>query len=195
MKRIIISQRVDLIESYNERRDALDQRWAEFLWEAGCVGIPVFNHAPSLTELLESIQADGILLSGGNSPASYGGSAPERDDTDEMLISHALKNNKPLLGVCRGMQSIVLHYGGTLRKVEGHVAVRHDLDTKRNVNSYHGYAPDLIPGELTVLAKTADGAVEYIKHKTLPVTGIMWHPERESPFAPEDLELLRELFA
>ncbi|MCL2295414.1 MAG: gamma-glutamyl-gamma-aminobutyrate hydrolase family protein [Spirochaetes bacterium] len=195
MKRVLISQRVDVITSYQERRDALDQRWAEFLWEAGCIGMPVFNHEPMLAKMLESMQPDGILLSGGNTPEAYGGSAPERDTIDEFLISYAIKKNVPLLGVCRGTQSIALYFGGTLRKIEGHVAIRHNLDIKRNVNSYHNFAPDVIPEDLLVLAISADGEVEYIKHRELPIAGIMWHPEREAPFAMEDIELVRGLFA
>ena len=193
MKRILISQRVDVIDSYKERRDALDQRWAELLLKAGCIAIPVSNHGPALTELLKSMPIDGILLSGGNSPAAYGGCAPERDNTDGLLISFAANNGKPLLGVCRGMQSIVLSFGGALRKVEGHTASRHDLDINRNVNSYHEYAPDRMPDNFTVLSKAKDGEVEYIRHKKLPIAGIMWHPERETPFVQEDIELIRGL--
>ena len=193
MKRIFVSQRVDEVDSYKERRDALDQRWAQLLWEAGCIAVPVPNHALILTELLKSIPPDGILLSGGNSPVAYGGSAPERDAIDELLISYAVNNNISLLGVCRGMQSIVLYFGGTLRKVNGHVAVCHNLDTGRSVNSYHEYAPDILPEDLIVYARAGDGGVEYIRHNKLLMTGIMWHPERETPFVPEDVELVRGL--
>ena len=194
MKRILLSQRVDVIESYQERRDALDQRWAQLLWESGCIALPVFNYGPMLDGLLKTMPVDGILLSGGNTPAAYGGSAPERDATDEFLISHALKNNMPLLGVCRGMQSIVIYFGGTLRKVEGHIAARHDVDINRNVNSYHEFAPDALPDDLLALAYAADGEIEYIRHKKLPIMGIMWHPERDACFAPEDIELIRKLW-
>ena len=194
MKTILVSQRVDIIESYKERRDALDQKWADFLWEAGLIGIPVFNHASSLNEILNSINIDGILLTGGNSPVEYGGSAPERDNTDTLLITHAIKNNIPLLGVCRGMQSIVIHFGGTLHKVEGHVAKRHNLDSSREVNSYHEYAPDKLSIELDIISKADDQVIEHIKHKNLSLAGIMWHPERETPFNKKDIELFNTIF-
>jgi len=197
MKRILISQRVDVIESYSERRDALDQRWSELLWEAGCLGLPVPNHRRALTELLKVLPIDGILLTGGNSPVEYGGLAQERDETDELLISFAVSNNTPLLGVCRGMQSIVLYFGGTLRKVKEHVAVRHEIiinnnlhrSSTRNVNSYHEYSPDKLPDALTIFAQSMDDEIEYLRHKNLPIAGIMWHPEREIPFMPDDIEL------
>jgi len=194
MKNILISQRVDVIESYNEHRDALDQRWVELLWESGYAGLPVPNHAPTLTKLLETLPVDGILLTGGNTPAVYGGTAPERDETDNLLISYAVNTKKPLLGVCRGMQSIVIYFGGTLRKIQGHIAVRHDINIDRNVNSYHEYVPDILPNDFTVLAQTGNGEIEYIRHSNLPIVGIMWHPEREETFLQEDIELIRGVF-
>jgi putative glutamine amidotransferase len=194
VKRILISQRVDIIESYRERRDALDQKWAELLWQSGCTGLPVPNHLQTLTELVKSLSIEGILLTGGNTPVDYGGSAPERDIIDNFLISYSVDNNIPLLGICRGMQSIVLYFGGTLRKIEGHVAARHFINISRNVNSYHEYAPDMLPDELEILAQAGENEIEYIKHKKLPIFGIMWHPERESPFAPEDIELIQNVY-
>ena len=193
-KRILISQRVDIVDSYNERRDALDQKWAELLWEAGCAALPVPNHSRALSELLETLPVDGILLSGGNSPADYGGFAAERDETDRLLISFAAGSNIPLLGVCRGMQSVVLYFGGSLKKTEGHAAVRHVINfgKTRCVNSYHDYAPDLLSNDLSVLALSECGEIEGIRHRNLPIMGIMWHPERESPFDLEDVALIKE---
>jgi len=194
MKKILVSQRVDVIESYNERRDALDQNWARFLYEAGIIGLPVFNHNETIKELLPSFQINGILLTGGNSHANYGGTAPERDNTDNLLISYAIENKIPLLGVCRGMQSIVIYFQGVLHKVSGHIAVRHDIDINRNVNSYHEYSALSLPDSLEVISKSKDGEIEYIKHKEYSLTGIMWHPERENPFNKDDIFLFKTIF-
>lgn len=194
MKKILLSQRVDVIERYKERRDAMDQRWPCLLYEAGFIGLPVFNHAETLIAALKSTQFDGILLSGGNSHAEYGGNAPERDNADKILLSHAAEKKIPLLGVCRGMQSIVLYFGGSLHKVSAHVSVRHDIGAGRNVNSYHEYSPELLPDALEALGKSGDGEIEYIKHKSLPITGIMWHPERETPFSSGDINLIKTVF-
>ena len=82
MKLIFVTQRIDEAVSYAERRDALDQRWAVLLEKLGCAALPVPNHPKTAAALLERVRPDGILLTGGNDPASCGGNAPERDETD-----------------------------------------------------------------------------------------------------------------
>ncbi|GHU39665.1 glutamine amidotransferase [Spirochaetia bacterium] len=196
-KIIFTSQRVDIIKDYNERRDALDQKCARFLWETGCISFPVPNHANSANFLLHNYTPAGILLTGGNNPVPYNGDAPERDEVDSLLIQYAVSNKIPLAGVCRGMQSLVLYFGGTLKKVKGHIAVKHQINGEitREVNSYHSLSADSIPREFTVLAHSGDGEIESIRHNTLPITGIMWHPERDDPFSKLDIELFKSIFA
>lgn len=195
-KFIYISQRVDINPDYKENRDALDQRWADFLCKAGYIGVPVFNHIKTVEQMLHAFKPQGILLSGGNSPAKYGGTAPERDCVDDLLISYAAQNKTPLIGVCRGMQSIVLHYGGTLCTVENHVAIRHKINGEfaREVNSYHTLALEKLPDDFILTNNSHDGVAESIRHKILPIVGIMWHPERENVFDNDDLTLFRSLF-
>jgi putative glutamine amidotransferase len=194
MKRIFMSQRVDIVQDYGERRDALDQKWAELLWELNHLCVPISNHIKSTKAVLKMQPPDGIILTGGNNHCKYGGNAPERDAVDELLISYAVTNSIPLLGVCRGMQSIVLHFGGTLRKVEGHVAIRHALTCEREVNSYHAYSADELPKVLVIQAKSEDGAVEQIQHEKFPIYGVMWHPEREESFDAKDIKLIKAIF-
>jgi len=193
MKRIFVSQRVDVHSGYGERRDALDQKWSELLFELGCICFPIPNYGCTVVEMLKMMQPDGIVLTGGNNPEKYGGSAPERDTTDNVLISYAVDNNIPLLGVCRGMQSIVIYFGGTLHEVKGHIAVRHILDNGLEVNSFHAYSPASLSEIMEPLAHSADGEIESIKHKTLPILGIMWHPERETLFQISDMNMIRKL--
>lgn len=195
MKQIFVSQRVDTIPSYGERRDALDQRWASFLWKTGAFCLPVPNHPPTIVKLLEK-PPDGILLTGGNSPEAYGGDAPQRDETDHLLLSTAEKQKIPLIGICRGMQSICLHFGGELEKVENHIAVRHPVTgaISREVNSYHSLSVTKLPDVLEPLAWTEDGVIEAMRHRQLPVLGIMWHPEREPVFSTEDIQLFYEIW-
>lgn len=102
MKLIFVTQRIDEAVSYAERRDALDQRWAVLLEKLGCAALPVPNHPKTAAALLERVRPDGILLTGGNDPASCGGNAPERDETDARLIEYSLDRSVPLFGVCRG---------------------------------------------------------------------------------------------
>jgi len=195
-KLIYISQRVDIAPDYGERRDALDQRWAKFLLKAGYIAIPMCNCPEMLEDLLKFQPPGGILLSGGNSPVAYGGTASERDDTDVLLIEYALKNKIPLLGCCRGMQSIILHFEGTLFEVENHVSVRHKLqaESKREVNSYHKLAVHRLPESFIETSCALDGVTESVQHIRLPIAGIMWHPEREDIFDKNDIKLIQRLF-
>ena len=191
IKRVYVTQRVEVIPEYGERRDALDQRWGDFLLETGALAFPVPNSPRLVLEMLKTVRPDGILLTGGNSPAAYGGEAPERDEVDGLLINHAMALGIPLVGVCRGMQSIVLHFGGSLKVVEGHVARRHEVGglINRTVNSYHNLGVDTVPSCLEVAARARDGNPEAVRHASLPVFAVMWHPERESGFAKEDIDV------
>lgn len=195
LKRIIVSQRVNVVESYGERRDEMDQKWYDFFNELGVLTVPAPNDTRMLKALLDEIHFDGVLLTGGNSPAVYGGNSPERDRTDSALIAYAFKNNLPLIGVCRGCQSIALFFGGELKKVENHVAQRHKITGAQacEVNSFHGFAiaDARFPKELEILSVAEDGVIESVKHKEKPIRGMMWHPEREQPFNQFDLSLFK----
>ncbi len=198
MKSVLFTQRVEIIESYNERRDCADQRISDFIEKCGYLPIPVPNKADIAEEMVYAINPIGIILTGGNSLEKYGGNAPERDMTDSILIEMAIKNKIPLYGFCRGMQSILNYYGNELVNVEGHVAKRHvisGLDRVREVNSYHNQACiKLISDELEMVTKANDGVVEEIRHKTLPIIGTMWHPERENPYDDSDINMIKRLF-
>lgn len=195
MKRILVTQRVDIIAECGERRDALDQRWAPFLREIGAFPLLALNDRASVLEILKAAPPEGILLGGGNSPVRYGGSAPERDEIDVLLLDYAVTHKIPLIGVCRGMQSTVLYFGGSLRRTDSHIAVRHRISgwTNRMTNSYHGLSPDLVPPCLEITAYAEDGIVESVKHSSLPIVAIMWHPEREGRFNKDDIKLFRDL--
>lgn len=207
MKRIGITQRVEQVQSYAERRDCLDQRWAAFVLQLECIPVPLPNIPPAqVVRLVNGLNLDAILLSGGNSIASLdpsaGDAAPERDAFEAALLDEALKRNMPIIGVCRGMQMINHYLGGKFQKVLGHVAVRHALATvderyhlPETVNSYHswGISREHLADELTPLAVDGDGHVEAFTQVEKKVMGIMWHPERESPFDPLDIDLIKRI--
>ena len=197
MKKIIYTQRVEVIESYNERRDCTDQRIADFIRACGFLPLPVPNNASIVKDIVNEVKPDGIVLVGGNSLVKYGGNAPERDATDSLLIQFAIDKKIPIYGFCRGMQSILDYFGNDLVKVKGHVAVRHivsGLEEAVDVNSYHNEACVALNSDvLVVVMKTKDGVIEKIRHKTLPIVGTMWHPEREEPFREVDKNLLIQL--
>lgn len=196
MRTILVSQRVDIIKSYGERRDCLDQRWFGFLHGCGLVPVPVMNQGQDIRTLFDLITPAGILLTGGNDLAAYGGDAPERDETERTLIEHGVERGIPVMGICRGMQMIADHFGGKLGSVKGHVARRHMLSGSmaREVNSYHNLAVTKVPKDFEVLARAEDGVVEAMWHTGRRIMAIMWHPERETPHKAEDVALFTQFY-
>lgn len=194
MKKVGLTQRVELVEAYSERRDALDQQWCRLLEAQGMVPVPLCNRPVDVKAYLDALDLDAVILTGGNDLVSLGGGAPERDRFEAALIEYCRGNNLPLLGVCRGAQMINAHLGGELVSVEGHVATRHGLhwadqapaDWTRidQVNSFHnfGIEPAGLADSLEPLAWSEDGWVEAFRHPKEEIVGMFWHPEREQPF-------------
>ena len=205
MLKLGLTQRV-VVDGYEERRDCLDQAWARRL--EGYLPIPLPNSIRDVGELVDALALDGVILTGGNDLSRLpeaSDPAPERDAFERRLIDAAAARELPLLGVCRGLQLLVTHYGGRLTPIPGHAGQQHEITAvasdraplggRRAVNSFHRYgvrASDLGTG-LRVLATAADGSVEAVVHERLPQWGIMWHPERP-PHDPRDLELLEAIF-
>ena len=183
--------------------------------EAG--GLPAMLPLTADRGMLEQIadQWDAFLFTGGQdvSPAVYGQQALPvcgerchlRDDMERTLLALALERDKPVFGICRGIQLINAALGGTLYQdlpaqapsdVEHHQSPPYDrpvhqveivedtplfgLLNKRvlSVNSYHHQAVrDLAPG-LRAMAYSTDGLVEavYAPGKRY-VWAVQWHPE------------------
>jgi N5-(cytidine 5'-diphosphoramidyl)-L-glutamine hydrolase len=197
MKAVAITQRVEIVPSYGERRDCLDQAWAKFLAVCGLLAVPVPNVVEVALALCQQTDIAGLVLTGGNDLADLGGDAPERDAVENTLLEFAERSRLPVLGVCRGMQLIQYRFGVPLCRVEGHVTQKQVVrvnDEAREVNSYHRFGAFQSRGPLQPWAVADDGVVKAIRHKTQPVTGIMWHPERIVPFSPADVQLVREIF-
>ena len=202
-----ITQRVAKVDYCNEWRDALDQQLINWVIEAGFIPVPIpnviidldlsINNQPTLDYWVHSLKIDAIILSGGNDI----GEIPQRDMTENYLLSWAEKNIKPVLGICRGMQMMGTYSGGRLIKVDKHVKTRHNLQTigsnkqlfSKSVNSYHNQALYKCPSEFKVLAKSEDGCIEAMAHKSLPWEAWMWHPEREDVFYENELDRFRKL--
>lgn len=196
MKKLLFTQRVEIVGSYNERRDCSDQNIARFVQACGYLPLPICNTPDYIDEYLEILKPDGFLLTGGNDLMQYGGNAPERDKLEYLLVEKALQNNIPLLGFCRGMQIIAVYFGAKLMRVSNHVSTRHVLTGSfdRAVNSYHNYGIYELPETLESLAQSTDGVIEALRHREKAIAGIMWHPEREAPFQLPDIELVKEFF-
>lgn len=207
MKRIGITQRVESIETYKEKRDCLDQRWFSLVLALNCIPVPLPNIEPEyVSQLLDALQLQGVIFSGGNTLTEVDkaapDAAPERDNFEAALIDECMKRSLPILGICRGMQMINLHFGGGLVPVENHIATEHAIQFDGNlasilsssVNSYHGWgiSASELATTLRPIATDPDGYVEAFVHRKEKLTGIMWHPEREEPLKSEDLNLIRK---
>lgn len=208
MKRIALTQRIEINSDYGERRDCLDQRWTHLLQAVSMVPVPLPNCVENVPEYLDDCEVDGVIFTGGNDVLSGEvGNAPERDQFEGEVLNYFESRAKPMLGVCRGMQFIALNYGGSIKKITGHTAIRHKVTfsawwektftTLGAVNSYHNWGVSLEGSEsdlLTPEAWASDGNIEAIRHRRLPIFGVMWHPEREEPPSSSDKSLIEYIF-
>ena len=171
MKIVLYTQRVDVIESYGERRDCADQNIPRFIEVCGYLPLPLPNIRNIAEKMIEQTNPVGIVLTGGNSLAKY--------------------------GFCRGMQMILDYFGCKLEQVQRHVAVHHIVSGvlgEFGVNSFHNQGCYRVNDTLEVLAQAQDGVIEAVRHKEKHILGTMWHPERENPFVPADIQRLQKLF-
>ena len=190
---IAISLRIVKAENYDETRDALSHDWPKLLEELGLVPIYIPNKLSDIMKYLSNFQINGIILSGGDNL----GKDPERDDTEKELLQHAISKKIPTLGICRGLQLINGHFGGSLTKnqTNSHIGKNHELDIvdekfrkilnckKIITNSFHKNTISTSQLSLNlrpIAIHTVDKTVEAAFHETLPIVGLMWHPERNS---------------
>ena len=196
MRLLVMSQNRTFDEKRGESRDCIDSRLADFFLSLDLEAVTIPNNAKDVTAVLRKIGPTGIVLSGGNNI----GEEPQRDTTERALLDYAFQQNLPVLGICRGMQMINHYVGGTLTNIVGHAGSTHSINGERagfnrvTVNSYHNFQLDQLGENLSIAARSDDGTIEAITHNQLPWLGIMWHPERETPFSKDDLDLVTDLF-
>lgn len=196
MIRVAITQREADDTNQVEHRDALDIRWHRLLQHCGIVAVPLPNDRHLAVTQAESCKCRGLIMTGGGDVTIDGDSNNRREQTEHTVYAWACAKELPVLGVCRGMQVLVLLSGGRLTEVFGHVATRHTIETtvgQRTVNSFHNFAALDAPDGFTIEARNG-AVVEAIAHKVRPIRGIMWHPEREDPFNVTDIETIRGMF-
>lgn len=192
---IVLTQRVMTDAGSGERRDALDQRWTAFLSSVGLTAIPLPNKMAMVRRIVETQNVTGAILTGGDDLISCGGGDREREEVEEYLIGCSIENAIPLLGVCRGMQSIQQFFGCRLTEVAGHVRSIHPvLPGKRVVNSFHRFGAREACSELKTAAISPDGVIESVIHRRHRLAGIMWHPERTHPFHEQDRRIFIDAF-
>ncbi len=127
---------------------------------------------------------DGILI-------SPGPGTPEAAGQSIDLVKYAAANQIPLLGVCLGHQAIGAAFGAIVSRapelLHGKTSeVYHsgkgiliDLPSPFIATRYHSLAieRETLPDELEVTASTESGVVMAIEHRTLPISGVQFHPE------------------
>ena len=208
-KKIGITQRVMPHHKNGEIMDCLDTNWASLLISINLMPVPLpLTTTFKASEIWKALELDGLILSGGNDIQEYTTETDlakrisgKRDDFEKALIEEALSSQKPVMGVCRGLQLINIFYGGTLERVSGHSGVRHELFSNVNngtftipkeVNSFHNFAiPSSGLGQgLVPIAYDSEMHIEACFNPSDKVLGIMWHPEREAPFSKFDCKLI-----
>lgn len=196
--KVIVTQRVAMDSRLGERRDCLDQRWADFLSACGLLGLPMSNRQGAARTMLDSVAVSGIVLTGGNDLAAYGGDAPERDIAEDELLDLAEERGLPVIAVCRGMQLVQHRRRVPLHRVDGHVEAHQIISIEGHdaeVNSYHGFGTRENRAPLKVWAVASDGLVKAVRDPSRRTIGLMWHPERLVPFAKRDIDLFRNHFS
>ncbi|MDR0570738.1 MAG: glutamine-hydrolyzing carbamoyl-phosphate synthase small subunit [Clostridiales Family XIII bacterium] len=158
----------------------------------GC-DLHLFPYGASAEEIM-AVRPEGIFLSNGPGDPEE---AVEGIETARRLIGRV-----PIFGICMGHQVLALALGGKTYKMKyGHRGGNHgvhDADTDRSAitSQNHGYAVDAGSAEANGLIITHrnlnDGTVEGMKHKTLPLFSVQFHPEA-SP-GPNDSAYLFDRF-
>lgn len=167
-------------------------------------GLPLAEYAPTPDLSCHGL----LLCGGGDiDPVLFGqenrGSEPPdptRDQAELELFCAFARAGKPILGICRGMQLINVALGGTLIQDLSpdsrpfHGGAGHDLVHPIRsmagslldqlygpvflVNSTHHQAVDCLGEGLCATAWAESGFVEALAHRTLPILGFQFHPER-----------------
>ena len=119
------------------------------------------------------------------------GPGTPRDAGISMRMIEAFAGRIPIFGVCLGHQAVVEVFGGKVvraaRLMHGKVSpVTHDgkgvfagLPQGFQAGRYHSLIaePSSIPAVLEVTARTAEGEIMGVRHRTLPIEGVQFHPE------------------
>lgn len=199
MKKMLISPRIEFI----------DHAWKYFVNETYIKKLSYYPILPLMPLDLSQLasfcdECDGLLLCGGYDIASFYFQQPRHDQAilyqrdvdsfDFTLLHEFVKRNKPVLGICRGMQVINVYFHGTLCQhfdnttheeaehlhrilPEAHTIFEQLVKPKQIVNSYHHQCVDEIGDHLVIGARSFDGRIEALQHETLPIIGVQWHPE------------------
>lgn len=155
-------------------------------------------------------RATHLLLPGGGdiTPAFFGQTDHGSHRIDTVLdilqlkaLARFVEGIKPVLGICKGLQVINVHFGGDLNqdiitagshKWTGRDQFHHVYHCSLGrqdffyqlygasalVNSAHHQAVNHLGNDLVAVCRAGDSVIEGIMHRTLPIIAVQWHPER-----------------
>ncbi|MFK4691047.1 aminodeoxychorismate/anthranilate synthase component II [Streptomyces pristinaespiralis] len=173
-----MSARILVVDNY----DSFVFNLVQYLYQLGAECEVVRNDEVALEHAQDGF--DGVLL-------SPGPGAPEEAGVCIDMVRHCAATGVPVFGVCLGMQSMAVAYGGVVDRapelLHGKTSpVTHEgtgvfagLPSPFIATRYHSLAaePARFPAELEVTARTADGIIMGLRHRELPVEGVQFHPE------------------
>jgi len=162
--------------------DSFTYNLVQYFGELGCEPVVRRNDAISLDEIAKLKPTHICISPGPGRPAEAGIS-------EEVVRRFA--SSVPLLGVCLGHQCIAEVFGGQVvqaeRLMHGKTSeIHHDgsgvfagLPNPFSATRYHSLivAPETLPNELAVSAKTAEGEIMGLQHREFPLHGVQFHPE------------------
>jgi len=135
-------------------------------------------------EASEAQNFDGVLI-------SPGPGTPEEAGVSVAMITYCAQNSIPLFGVCLGHQAIGVAFGATVSRApellhgktsqieHNGAGVFKSLPSPFTATRYHSLAveAETIGDELEITGRTGSGVVMSMRHKTLPIEGVQFHPE------------------
>jgi anthranilate synthase component 2 len=183
-----------MIDNY----DSFTYNLVQYLGELGQDVKVVRNDEMSVDEI-EALAPERIVLSPGPCTPNEAGVSLD--------VIRRFAGKLPILGVCLGHQAIGQAYGGHIvhakTLMHGKVSKIHHtghgvfagLPSPYSATRYHSLAieRDSCPAELEVTAWTDDGEIMGVRHRTLPVEGVQFHPE--SILTEHGHELLRNFLS
>ena len=171
--------KVLLIDNY----DSFTYNLVQYLGELGASVLVRRNDAITLEEA-EALQPTHLVVSPGPGEPSQAG-------VSNLFIRYFAGKDVPVLGVCLGHQCVGAAYGGTVvradRLMHGKVSqIYHDnkglfrgLPNPFEATRYHSLIvrEKGLPKDLEISAHTSEGEIMGLRHRTLPVRGVQFHPE------------------